>query len=133
MSARDQMIQRLSHEKEPPAVQRDRARRHASAVCDSASQVLLLSRTIQRLGAGRAFTTDAKIDSAIQRVMGGRQDPTRGGRAAKKQRAAHAEATELLAQLKGALDVAPVDALNELSSNLGAALETLEQAIEALI
>jgi hypothetical protein len=123
------MVQRLSHEKDPPAVQRDRARRKAEAACDSARQVLILSRTVSRLGE-RAFTMDARLDAAVERVMGGDRDPSRGTKAAKKLRTAHAEAATLLAQLKEALDTAPADVLTRLSKQLAAALQLLEEAIE---
>jgi hypothetical protein len=124
------MIQRLSQEKDPPSVQRDRARRHALATCDSARQVLLLSNTVQRLG-GRAFSVDARIDAAVERVMGGeRFDPTRAGKAARRLSLAHTAAAAALAQLQELLETAPADALLALTEQLSAALSRVEEAIE---
>lgn len=130
MSARDRMIQALADAKDPPSVQRERALRTARAAISSAKQHLLLSRTVQRLGE-RAFTLDVRLDAAVERVMGGeRFDPTRAGKAAKRLRAAHAEAAGLLAQLQEALEAAPADVLTRMSAQLRTALQALETAIE---
>lgn len=131
MSARDRMIQSLSDAKASPTVQRERARRAARAAISSARQQLLLSRTVQRHG-DHAFTLDARLDAAVERVMGGqRHDPTRAGKAAKRLRSAHAEASALLAQLQQVLDAAPAEVLDRMTGALRTALEALEEAIEA--
>jgi hypothetical protein len=134
-TAREKMLAHYRDMAATPAERRVRAqkdaRRHAEDMADSASQVLLLSRTVQRLGE-KAFTLDARIDAAVQRVMGGeRLDPARGAKAARKLRAAHDEAAELLTQLKDALagDTSPA-AITSLNERLNVALHRLEQAIE---
>lgn len=132
-AARDRMLDRFDDARQPPAVQRDRARRRARAACDSADQALLLSRTVQRLGS-RAFTMDARIDAVVERVMGGeRHNPTRAAKAVRQLKDAHDTAMNHLAQLRAALNAREqsADFLMQLVAHLEGAVTRLNEAIEA--
>ena len=126
------MLDRLDFERQAADVQRDRTRRQARATCDAASQTLLLSSTVQKLGA-QAFTLDARVEAAIERVMGGDRDGARGrAEATGRLRAAHAEVADLLAQLRAVLADRdrPASDTAALCASLERAQEQLEQAIE---
>lgn len=130
--ARERMLEHLDFERQAPDVQRDRTRRQARATCDAASQTLLLSSTVQKLGA-QAFTLDARVEAAIERVIGGDRNDARGHAEAKERlRAAHAEVADLLAQLRAALAdrSRPASDIAALCASLERAHEELEQTIE---